>query len=194
MTRRIVYAAALVAFLAASALTLASIIVPRWISWDSQTASGSRIHYTYGLHKRCSSLSGSCTHFPEDADCHGGDRYFCSMWRSVGFLMNFAIVMEGMTFIAFLVVILGGKQMRERGWKVLSCMLLLAGVIQCAGMSLIAYLYDNDDRFFPGWRLDTSWVFCTISWSVMVLTAAFISASVYLVAPEGGYELISSEG
>ena len=51
--------------------------------------------------------------------------------------MNFAIVMEGMTFIAFLVVIIGGKQMRERGWKVVSCMLLLAGVIQCAGMSLI---------------------------------------------------------
>ena len=127
--------------------------------------------------------------------------------------MNFAIVMEGMTFIAFLVVILGGKQMRERGWKVLSCMLLLAGVIQCAGMSLIvssvpaigplvvqwtdrtqAYLYDNDDRFFPGWKLDTSWIFCTISWSVMVLTAAFISASVYLVAPEGGYELLPSDG
>ena len=56
-----------------------------------------------------------------------------------------------------------------------------------------AYLYDNDDRFFPGWKLDDSWIFCTISWSVMVLTAAFISASAYLVAPEGGYELIPGE-
>ena len=56
MTRRLVYAGALIAFLAgkcllsscdakklftelwtASALTLASIIIPRWISWDSET-------------------------------------------------------------------------------------------------------------------------------------------------------------
>ena len=59
------------------------------------------------------------------------------MWRSVGFLMNFAIVMEGMTLIAFLVVIIGGKQMREKGWRVLSGLMLLAGVIQCAGMALI---------------------------------------------------------
>ena len=56
-----------------------------------------------------------------------------------------------------------------------------------------AYLYDNDDRFFPGWKLDTSWFLCTISWSVMVLTAALVSASAYLVAPEGGYELIPGE-
>lgn len=51
--------------------------------------------------------------------------------------MSFAIVMEGMTLIAFLVVIAGGKQRREKGWKVLSGMLLLAGMIQCAGMALI---------------------------------------------------------
>ncbi|MCJ1244626.1 hypothetical protein MMC30_001825 [Trapelia coarctata] len=193
MTRRIIYSAALVAFLAATALTLTSIIIPRWISWDSETASGSRIHYTYGLHKRCSSFTHTCTYFPQDEDCHGEDRYFCSMWRSVGFLMSFAVVMEGMTLIAFLVVIAGGKQKREQGWKILSGMLLLAGMIQCAGMALIAYLYDNDDRFFPGWKLDTSWILCTISWSVTVLIAACISASAIFVSPEGGYELILSE-
>ena len=53
-----------------------------------------------------------------------------------------------------------------------------------------AYLYDNDDRFFPGWRLDTSWILCTVSWSVMVLLAAGLSASAFLLSPEGGYELI----
>ena len=59
------------------------------------------------------------------------------MWRSVGFLMSFAVVMEGMTLIAFLVVIAGGKQKRESGWRVLVGLLLLVGMIQCAGMSLI---------------------------------------------------------
>ena len=56
-----------------------------------------------------------------------------------------------------------------------------------------AYLYDNDDRFFPGWRLDTSWILCTVSWSVMVLLAAGIVAAALLMPSEGGYELIPAE-
>lgn len=59
------------------------------------------------------------------------------MWRSVGFLMSFAVVIEGMTLIAFIVVLVGGKQKREQGWTVVSGLLLLAGLIQCAGMAII---------------------------------------------------------
>lgn len=59
------------------------------------------------------------------------------MWRSVGFLVSFAVVMEGVTLIAFLVVIAGGRQKREQGWKVLTGLLLLVGMVQCAGMALI---------------------------------------------------------
>lgn len=51
--------------------------------------------------------------------------------------MNFAIVIEGMTLIAFIVMIIGSKQKRETGWKVLSGLLVLVGAIQCSGMSLI---------------------------------------------------------
>lgn len=51
--------------------------------------------------------------------------------------MSFAVVMEGVTLIAFLVVIAGGRQKREQGWKVLTGLLLLAGMVQCAGMALI---------------------------------------------------------
>ncbi|KAL8993395.1 MAG: hypothetical protein Q9188_007340, partial [Gyalolechia gomerana] len=189
MTRRSVYAGALVVFLAACAMTLASIIIPRWISWDSETPSGQHIHYTYGLHRRCSSLTHTCEYFPHKQDCHG-DRYFCSMWRSVGFLMSFAVVIEGMTLIAFIVILGGGKQKREQGWKVISGLLVLSALIQCAGMAIIAFLYDNDDRFFPGWKLDSSWVLCTISWSVEIIMAGGIAATALLLPSEGGYELI----
>lgn len=112
------------------------------------------------------------------------------MWRSVGFLMSFSVVMEGMTLIAFMVMIAGGKQKRESGWKILTGFLILVGLIQCASMALIAFLYDNDDRFYPGWRLDTSWVLCTISWSVMILLAGGIASAALLLPAEGGYELI----
>ncbi|KAL8645697.1 MAG: hypothetical protein Q9210_006565, partial [Variospora velana] len=189
MTRRGVYIGALVAFLTACAMTLTSIIIPRWISWDSETPGGQHIHYTYGLHRRCSSLTGTCDYFPRTQDCHG-DRHFCSMWRSVGFLMSFAVVIEGMTLVAFIVIVAGGKQKREQGWKVLGGLLAFSALVQCAGMAIIAFLYDNDDRFFPGWRLDNSWVLCTVSWSVELLLAAGITAAALILPSEGGYELI----
>ena len=124
--------------------------------------------------------------------------------------MSFAVVIEGMILIAFVVILGGGKQKREAGWKILSGLLLLVGLIQCTGMALMviiyelssedgdadkrqAYLYDNDDRFFPGWKLDTSWILCTLSWSVSVLLAGGISASALLLPSEGGYELIPDE-
>ncbi|KAL8717941.1 MAG: hypothetical protein Q9225_004874 [Loekoesia sp. 1 TL-2023] len=172
MTRRSVYVGALVAFLAACAMTLTSIIIPRWISWDSETPSGQHIHYTYGLHRRCSSLTNTCEYFP------------------LGFLMSFGVVIEGMTLIAFIVILGGGKQKREKGWKVVSGLLVLSALIQCAGMAIIAFLYDNDDRFFPGWMLDNSWVMCTISWSVQIVLAGGITATALLLPSEGGYELI----
>ncbi|KAK3173440.1 hypothetical protein OEA41_006769 [Lepraria neglecta] len=190
MTRKLVFGTALVAFLAACALTLTSIIVPRWISWDSETPSGERIHY--GLHRRCSSLTNSCDHFPQYQDCHG-DRYFCSMWRSVGFLMSFAIVLEGMTLITYIVILAGGKQKRESGWKILCGLHVLCGALQLAGMAIIAFLYDNDDRFFPGWKLDVSWIVCTISWSITYLLAGGIAAAAIWMPQEGGYELIPGD-
>ena len=53
-----------------------------------------------------------------------------------------------------------------------------------------AYLYDEDDRFFPGWRLDSSWILCTVSWSILVISASGLIASAYTLPSEGGYELI----
>ena len=100
-------------------------------------SSNSHVHYTYGLHRRCSSISDSCTHFPQYEDCHGEDRYFCSMWRSIGFLMSFAVLLEGMILVAYTTVLVGGRQKRETGWKILSFLLVLAGVVQCASMALV---------------------------------------------------------
>ncbi|MCJ1310988.1 hypothetical protein MMC25_004658 [Agyrium rufum] len=180
----------MVAFIGACAMTLSSIVIPRWISWDSETQSGKPIHYTYGLHSRCSSLDETCTYFPQKEDCIGDDRHFCSVWRSVGFLMSFAVVMEGMTLIAFLVMITGGKQERVQGWKILSGLCFIVGAIQCVGMALMTYIYDEDDRFFPGWKLDNSWILCTVSWSLAMLLGGGVIATSTLLPEEGGYELI----
>ena len=60
----------------------------------------------------------------------------------------------------------------------------------CYGTELQAYLYEHDDRFFPGWNLDSSWIFCTISFSVALLLAGGLSAAAVMLPSEGGYELI----
>ncbi|TAQ89394.1 hypothetical protein B7494_g2285 [Chlorociboria aeruginascens] len=181
---------AMVAFVAATAMTFSAIFLPDWITWDVTTPTGNHVTRTIGLHRSCSSVSSQCHHFPQVEDCQGSDRYFCSMWRSTGFLMSFAAVLELVTLVAYSVVIVGGKQKRETGWKVLTFMLVLVAVVQCASMAIVAYLYDNDDRFFVGWRLDKAWILCTVSWSVALLSAGFISASAFIFPSEGGYELI----
>ncbi|PYH48982.1 uncharacterized protein BP01DRAFT_353298 [Aspergillus saccharolyticus JOP 1030-1] len=187
LTKTIVYTGSLILFLASFGLTISSIVVPKWVSYDNDKPF---FHYSYGLHRRCSSLTGTCESFPQREDCHGEDRYFCSMWRSVGFLMSFAVVLEGMSVVAFLIVLSGGKRLRESGWKILSLFILMSAVVQAGSMGIVAYLYDNEDRFFVGWRLDESWIYCTVSWCVSLVCAAALILAAYTLPSEGGYELI----
>ena len=51
--------------------------------------------------------------------------------------MSFAVVMEGMTLVAYIVLIAGGKQKREQGWKIICGLLFLVGLLQCASMALV---------------------------------------------------------
>lgn len=107
--------------------------------------------------------------------------------------MSFAAVLELVTIMAYVVVLAGGKQKRENSWKVLSFLLVVVGLLQCASMAIVAYLFDNDDRFFVGWQLDKSWILCTVSWSIAIVSAALISLSAFVIPSEGDYELIPSE-
>lgn len=52
-------------------------------------------------------------------------------------MMSFAAVLELVTVVAYLVVVMGGKQKRESGWRVLAFLLVLVAGLQCAGMSMV---------------------------------------------------------
>ncbi|KAI9853900.1 MAG: hypothetical protein M1824_000825 [Vezdaea acicularis] len=171
-------------------MTLAASIMPRWIILDIEGSAGTHIHYTYGLTKRCTA-SGLCEKFPQQNDCFGTERQFCSMWRSTAFLQSFTVVLEGMILVTFITLLVGGKQKRDEGWKVLSSLLFLAGLAQCAGMALVTYIYDYDEaHFLIGCHLGISWVICTISWCILIVAAIGVAISAYLLPQEGGYELI----
>ena len=51
--------------------------------------------------------------------------------------MSFAVVLEGMIAVSFVVMLSSGLQKRMSGWKVLSTFLVLVGVVQCVAMALI---------------------------------------------------------
>lgn len=55
--------------------------------------------------------------------------------------MSFAVVLEGMTLMTYIVILTGGKQMRESGWRVLSLFLVLVALVQCASMALVVGLF-----------------------------------------------------
>jgi len=122
-------------------MTFTSIFLPTWITYSVSTDSGP-LTKTIGLHRSCYTLDGitTCHHFPQKDDCHTSDRYFCSMWRSVGFMMSFTAAIELATLIAYAVVIAGGRAKRETGWKILAFLLMLVGSLQCACMSLVVSL------------------------------------------------------
>lgn len=52
-------------------------------------------------------------------------------------MMSFAAVLELATVVAYTVVIIGGKQKRENGWKVLAFLLGVVGLLQCASMGIV---------------------------------------------------------
>lgn len=74
--------------------------------------------------------------------------------------MSFAVVIEGMTFFSFVVMIAGGKQKRESGWKILAGLLFLIGGIQCAGMALIVKPYSLLRPLFPNRQFEIPWANC----------------------------------
>ena len=144
MTRRIVYGISLWVYLGAFACSIAAVALPNWISYTSPT-DNDPIHVSYGLHKRCSSITGQCTPFPQDQDCYGDDRSFCSMWRSTGFLMNFSIIFEVAVLVAYLVILVGGRGTREVGWKILARLLLVVSGAQLVAMTLVVGLNGGDE-------------------------------------------------
>jgi hypothetical protein len=51
--------------------------------------------------------------------------------------MSFSVIIELATIVAFIVIILGGKQTRDYGWKVVCSLLAVIVLAQCASMSII---------------------------------------------------------
>lgn len=54
--------------------------------------------------------------------------------------MSFAVIIELATLTSYAVIILGGKQKRDFGWKVVCGLLAIGAIVQCAGMAIVVRL------------------------------------------------------
>lgn len=122
-------------------MTLTSILVPHWVTMDVPIHGSDKTYSQHlGLHHYCNTAlpDKTCRFFPEEEkDCSGDEKYFCSMWRTTGFLMSFATVAELATLVCFVVTIGGSSDKREYGWKVLCGLLATVAVVQFAAMGLV---------------------------------------------------------
>ncbi|KAG9707204.1 hypothetical protein KCU73_g17670, partial [Aureobasidium melanogenum] len=72
------------------------------------------------------------------------------------------------------------------------CAGLLGVVVVCqiAAMGIVAFLFDHDNRFFVGWKLDRSWILCTVSWIVLLVDMIGITVAAKMLPAEDDYEPI----
>lgn len=119
-------------------MIIASIALPNWVSYSVTTAKGEHIQKIIGLHKSCSTLNDpSCTPFPTSELCQAGERYFCSMWKTVGFLASFSVLLCFATLVTFGVTLGGGKYKRESGWAIVAALLTLVSVVEFVIISIV---------------------------------------------------------
>ncbi|KAF4443131.1 pre-mrna splicing factor [Fusarium austroafricanum] len=192
MTRVSVYTTALAAFVAATVMIVVPVWLPNWVTYSVTSPTGEIVERHIGLHKSCSTLDDPyCRPYPPKELCQG-ERYFCSMWRSVGFLASFATLLCLGGLVTFGVIMCGGKYKRETGWPFAAAMLTFVSGVEFVAISVVAYLYDHDDQFtIPGWNLDVSFYLSTTGAAICLLTAVGIAFSAYVLPPEEGYDFLS---
>ncbi|KAK9491266.1 hypothetical protein V1508DRAFT_422324 [Lipomyces doorenjongii] len=149
-------------------LTVASIATPHWLNakFYPEDENGEPFRITYGLHEKCSSVTQSCSRFPE-LECINGDRQFCNIWRTTSFMMWLSLVILGPTVISYITLICSSRQKRESGWHMISLLLFFVVCVQIIAMAAVVHLLRTDPHLKnQNWKLGASWGAATGSWIV----------------------------
>jgi len=120
---------------------------------------------------------------------------FCELWRTSGYLAQLSLIFSIASLIGILVILVppfAGRKRREQGWKLIAGLIGLCVLTECAAASLIAHLYNTDNRFWGGSRLGTSFILATVAWAVnAILCFALIIVGVSGIARDhSGYSPI----
>ncbi|EGX95886.1 hypothetical protein CCM_00540 [Cordyceps militaris CM01] len=173
-------------------MIVASIAMPNWIDYAVTTSQGDTIRKTIGLHKSCSNLDGDrCTPYPTASLCQSERRYFCTLWRTAGWLASLSVVLALAGLVSFGITLGGGKYKRASGWPFVAGLVAAFAAVQLIVISAVAYLFDHDEQFvIPGWQLGVSWYLALSSALLGIATVVGLVLSAFVLPPEDGYEFL----
>ncbi|CAG8663826.1 4225_t:CDS:1, partial [Dentiscutata heterogama] len=150
----------------------------------------------YGLFKKCTGYNDTCRPFPsvDQHDCN--ERNFCEEWEAAAIGMILAAVVGGLAWLHLVSVLVGGRAMREKAWKILSVLFFVYGIrkfdsvraliklvphslitncyylpaiLQFSSIAFIAHLYSTADTFYYGTKYDVSFVLANVSASLSIV-------------------------
>ncbi|CAI2165852.1 14796_t:CDS:2 [Funneliformis geosporum] len=164
--------------------TLLALFLPNWLLFS--TSKPFRTYNNIGLFKRCSNtiLYDSCRPFPssEYNDCE--ENFFCEEWGLAGVTMILAAIVGGLTWLNFIMILLGGRLRREKAWKNSSGLLLLQALLQFITIFLIAHVYTTSEKFIFGFKYDYSFIFANVSACFGVLLSLTLFTNGLFSPPE----------
>ncbi|KAK0735541.1 hypothetical protein B0T21DRAFT_451628 [Apiosordaria backusii] len=218
MTRKGVYAGALIGLVVATLTTLSALQSSTWISYDL-SAPDLAVYDHIGLSTRCT--PSGCVPFPSVKFCssltsipphnsqapHHHPSMFCAKWRSAGFLLNLSLVFHLVAMVAAVFILISsrsssssssnGTRRKKHGWKILAGLMGLMGVMEMSAVGIVAEVKDYEQMFqVPGYELGWGWWLGLGGGLMGLLMALAVGvAQVMMRSNEGGYQqLVGDEG
>ncbi|KAK4050214.1 hypothetical protein OIO90_005196 [Microbotryomycetes sp. JL221] len=119
---------------------------------------------------------------------------FCDSWVTAGYAQQVALVFGLASVLASLIILLGGRQKRETGWKLISGLLTVEFILLIVSTSLIAHEYRMDDRFYYGSKLGQGYILSTVAWSLdVVIVGVLLVVGFMGLVKEDDYEQIMDD-
>ncbi|KAI9253415.1 hypothetical protein BDA99DRAFT_519719 [Phascolomyces articulosus] len=170
------YSVLLLCVITSYSLNWSSLILPKWLAIINDDNDDETIIRSFGLFQLCQNgTNEACRAFPssETQEKEGCDNIdLCPLWQAAGAAMILAGVIGALTIIAVLGTMgCRNRRKREKGWKVVSGMLVLHAVPSIVAVLIMAHL----SKSLHGTRLDVSCILATIAWILSILIAMVLT-------------------
>ncbi|KAI9495100.1 hypothetical protein BDB00DRAFT_815856 [Zychaea mexicana] len=162
------YSVLLVLVITSYAFNWTSLILPKWLT---VTLTDGTMR-SYGLFQLChSGTNEACQAFPGSAEKCAATGMLCPIWQTAGAGMILAGVVGALAIVAVIGTMCSIGRKRDRGWKVVSVMLVLHAVPGAVSVLIMAHLCTS----LQGTRCDVAFFLATAALVMNLLLALIVS-------------------
>ncbi|KAF0383481.1 hypothetical protein F8M41_011721 [Gigaspora margarita] len=122
------YALVSILFTISYFFSLLAMLLPNWLVFSTRPSRPFHTSVYYGLFKKCTRYNDTCRPFPSSDQNDCAERNFCEEWEAAAIGMILAAVVGGLAWLHLISVLLGGRAMRDRAWKILSVLFFVYGI------------------------------------------------------------------